>query len=85
MKTTIDLPDLMFRKAKSTAAERGISLKTFIAEAVERILTHPAPQASDKPWMSAIEGVPKIQKSVVAGIAQRVAASDAADLARQPY
>jgi hypothetical protein len=85
MKTTIDLPDLMFRKAKSTAAERGISLKAFIAEAVERILTHPAPQAGGKPWIRAIEGVPKIQKSVAAGIAQRVAESDAADRAKQLY
>lgn len=35
MKTTLDLPDPLFRKAKATAAERGQSLKEFVAEALQ--------------------------------------------------
>jgi hypothetical protein len=34
MKTTLDLPDPLFRKAKATAAERGQSLKEFVTEAL---------------------------------------------------
>ena len=35
MRTTIDLPDLLFRKLKAVAAMRGTSLKTVIRGAVE--------------------------------------------------
>src|SRR5260370_39069555 len=34
MKTTLELPDQLFRKAKATAAERGQSLKEFVTEAL---------------------------------------------------
>ncbi len=35
MRTTIDLPDQLFREVKAVAARRGASLKTFIRAAVE--------------------------------------------------
>ncbi len=35
MKTTIEIPDPLFRKAKSRAAERGQTLKQFITEALQ--------------------------------------------------
>lgn len=35
MKTTLELPDQLFRKAKATAAERGQSLKEFVTEALQ--------------------------------------------------
>ena len=38
MKTTIDLPDLLFRKVKATAAAEGVSLKSFITKALEHRL-----------------------------------------------
>jgi hypothetical protein len=38
MKTTIDIPDLLFRRAKSKAAERGQPLKEFVAEALQEKL-----------------------------------------------
>ena len=34
MKTTIDIPDAVFRKAKARAAERGISLREFVTTAL---------------------------------------------------
>ena len=34
MKTTIDIPDALFRKAKSRAAENGQTLKEFVSEAL---------------------------------------------------
>ena len=38
MRTTIDLPDALFRRAKSTAALRGTSLKDLLVAAVEKEL-----------------------------------------------
>lgn len=35
MKTTIEIPDPLFRKAKSRAAERGQTLKELVTEALE--------------------------------------------------
>ncbi|MGH9432759.1 MAG: hypothetical protein ACRD3T_14545 [Terriglobia bacterium] len=34
MKTTLEIPDTIFRRAKSKAAERGIPLRQFVSEAV---------------------------------------------------
>ena len=42
MRTTIDLPDPVFRRLKATAALRGASLKAVILDAVERELRRPA-------------------------------------------
>ncbi|HEX3681311.1 MAG TPA: hypothetical protein VHU83_02130 [Bryobacteraceae bacterium] len=38
MRTTIDLPDPLFRELKAVAARRGTSLKTVIQTAVEEEL-----------------------------------------------
>ena len=35
MKTTIEIPDPLFRKVKSTAAERDQTLKEFFTEALQ--------------------------------------------------
>ena len=53
MKTTIEIPDVLFRKAKSQAAERGQTLKTLINEALQEKLTAKSPKnaAVEPPWM----------------------------------
>lgn len=38
MKTTIEIPDPLFRKAKSKAAERSQTLKQFVTEALQEKL-----------------------------------------------
>ncbi|MDE2126272.1 MAG: hypothetical protein KGJ62_06760 [Armatimonadetes bacterium] len=38
MRTTIDLPDNLLRRAKATAALRGIKLKEFIAGSIQAAL-----------------------------------------------
>ena len=48
MKTTLEIPDFLFRRAKSVAAERGIPLRQFVTEAVQEKLKI---TAQDKPWM----------------------------------
>ena len=40
MKTTIELPDVMFRQAKALAGARGVTLKRFFTEALEEQLRH---------------------------------------------
>jgi metal-responsive CopG/Arc/MetJ family transcriptional regulator len=48
MKTTLEIPDFLFRRAKSVAAERGIPLRQLVTEAVqEKLRTSP----KEKPWM----------------------------------
>ena len=49
MKTTIEIPDVLFRRAKSAAAERGIPLRELVSEALADKLRTPGGQ--DKPWM----------------------------------
>jgi hypothetical protein len=39
MRTTIDLPDALFRRTKALAAARGVTLKQLIINAVEREIT----------------------------------------------
>jgi hypothetical protein len=43
VKTTLEIPDSVFRRAKARAAERGIPLRQFVTEAVEEKLTIKAP------------------------------------------
>lgn len=48
MKTTLEIPDFLFRRAKSVAAERGIPLRQLVTEAVQEKLKATGPE---KPWM----------------------------------
>jgi hypothetical protein len=48
MKTTLEIPDFLFRRAKSVAAERGIPLRQFMTEAVQEKLRT---TSQEKPWM----------------------------------
>lgn len=50
MKTTIELPDSIFRGAKALAAVQGITLRQFIAGAVEQQLRRLT--TAEPPWMS---------------------------------
>lgn len=50
MKTTLEIPDSIFRRAKSAAAERGIPLREFVTEAVKEKLAAVV-KAGDKPWV----------------------------------
>jgi len=48
MRTTIDMPDALFRKTKAVAALRGSSMKELIIHAVEREVTAIVPPAKRK-------------------------------------
>lgn len=46
MRTTLDLPDTLFREVKSRAAKEGLKLKELIAHYIEAGLRNPPPPAS---------------------------------------
>ena len=48
MKTTLEMPDFLFRRAKSVAAQRGIPLRQLVMEAIQEKLRL-GPQ--ERPWM----------------------------------
>ena len=50
MKTTMEMPDALLRRAKSEAAQRGIPLRQFVTEAVEEKLKN-CSRAKEKPWV----------------------------------
>ena len=56
MKTTLEIPDAVFRRAKAQAAERGIPLRQFVTEAVEEKL-NPSPATGERPWLRMVGGL----------------------------
>ena len=57
MKTTLDLPAAALRQAKAVAADRGVTLKQFVTEALgEKLRRASTPTTSGRnaepPWMA---------------------------------
>jgi len=61
VKTTLEIPDSIFRRAKSAAAQRGISLREFVSEAVRDKLADRG-KAADRPWMAAFGKLRRLRK-----------------------
>ena len=61
MKTTLEIPDVIFRRAKSKAAEQGIPLRQFVTEAVEARLKSGSVN-DPKPWMKHIGKLKGLRK-----------------------
>jgi hypothetical protein len=59
MKTTLEIPDTIFRKAKAKAAEQGMPLRQFVTEAVEEKLKA---VSGEKPWMKMAGGLRHLHK-----------------------
>jgi hypothetical protein len=68
MKTTVEMPDALFRQAKAKAALQGITMKQFVNEAVQqKVETPPAdPKAKPKWWASfgAMKDYPEARKEL---------------------
>jgi hypothetical protein len=72
MKTTVEIPDLLFRKAKSKAAERGQTLKEFMTEALADKLMKPGKATPGEPeWMKGFGRLRTLRKET-ARIQQRI-------------
>jgi hypothetical protein len=50
VKTTLEIPDRIFRRAKATASALGIPLREFVTQAVEEKLSQ-ARQRPERPWL----------------------------------
>ena len=64
MKTTIEIPDPLFRKAKSKAAERGQSLKELVTEALQEKLAGGAAKVpgAEPEWMRGFGELRRLRK-----------------------
>ena len=67
MKTTLELPDPLFRRAKATAAERGQSLKEFVTEALSDKLARDTGRADAgmPEWMKGFGKLKRLHKETV--------------------
>lgn len=61
MKTTLEIPDSVFRQAKARAAQQGIPLRQFVSEAVEEKL-EASPRGGEKPWLKMAGGLRHLRK-----------------------
>ncbi len=59
MKTTIDIPDELFRLAKARASLNGISLRQFVTDTLRSQLEseEKRARATDPPWMKGFGGL----------------------------
>jgi hypothetical protein len=64
MKTTIEIPDLLFRRAESKAAERGQTLKELVTEALREKLAANASgnRPSEPAWMQGFGKLRQLRK-----------------------
>lgn len=59
LKTTLEIPDFLFRRAKSVAAERGIPLRQLVAEAMQEKLKA---TSRERPWMKHLGKLKHLRK-----------------------
>jgi len=63
VKTTMEIPDRLFRQAKAAAAQEGQSLKEFFTEAVRRQLQRRAAESTaNHPWRKAFGGLQDLHR-----------------------
>ena len=67
MRTTVELPEQLFRKVKATAAERGQSLKEFVTEALrdKLVLDRGRTRADQPEWMQGFGKLKRLHKERV--------------------
>ena len=63
VKTTLDIPDDVFRQSKARAALRGQSLKSFVAEALTAHLAEASSGDRQPPWRAVFGAATKRQTS----------------------
>lgn len=64
MRTTIDLPDSLFRALKIRAAEENLSLKELAVAAFNHYLGVNDEESQTKPWMKAVESARGLEPEI---------------------
>jgi hypothetical protein len=81
MKTTLEIPDTLFRRAKAAAAQKGIPLRALVSEAIaEKLSAKPRP---DRPWLASfgrLRGLRKETARISAIIEKEFGQVEAEDL-----
>ena len=64
MRTTLEIPDALFRRAKARAAERGQTLKELVTEALQEKLTAGTGKAvsAEPEWMRGFGKLRRLRK-----------------------
>jgi hypothetical protein len=62
MKTTLELPDELFRSAKAQAAQEGISLKAYITAALREKLRQASECSGQRLWMKHFGSLAHLRK-----------------------
>jgi hypothetical protein len=62
MKTTIEIPDDVFRRAKASAASKGIPLRQLITEAVEQRLRAETRKGEEPAWRKLAGGLSSLRR-----------------------
>ena len=63
VKTTLEIPDNLFREMKAAAALRGIRLRDFVTDAISEHLARI--KRSDLRWSNRLPPQPKVAKSEI--------------------
>jgi hypothetical protein len=72
MKTTIEIPDDLFREAKAIAARRGISLKSLVTNSLRESISAGKGTTPDRPWMKFYGCLNDVPSTELAAISQRI-------------
>lgn len=64
MKTTVEIPDVIFHRAKSLAAAHGIPLRAFVTEAVKDKVAAET-KAGERPWLKHMGKLKRLHKETV--------------------
>lgn len=67
MKTTLEIPDPVFRRAKAKAAERGQALREFVTEALQEKLSGRRARSGGHtaPWMKGFGQLRPLRRETV--------------------
>lgn len=67
MRTTIDIPEPLYRKAKMRAVKKGTSLKALVLKALERELLPEQPVPPEAPHFARRKLLPEFKKLMESG------------------
>jgi hypothetical protein len=62
VKTTVEIPSRLLRRAKSKAAQQGIPLQKFVSEAIEDRLKRSSLIEEGKPWIKHLGKLRRFRK-----------------------
>ena len=82
MKTTLDIPDELFREAKATAARNGAKLKDLVADGLRLVLGIGTRQAARRARFPLIPGHPGSARLTAAKVNAVEATEDIAEVSR---